>query len=227
MIVRKLILGLVMVVASPWTVFALEDSHGHESANTAVEDPHGEDDHASHDGHGDDHASHDGHGSANPLTINPDLALFTAAIFVVLLIVLSKFAWGPIVAALDSRERQIADNIDEAQRAADDAKQQMADYEVKLSEAADEVRAMLDEARRDAESTRQRIVNEAQDAANEEKQRALREIDLAKRQALEELWQESVDRAFDLAGQVVGRELDAKDHAKLIQESADKLPSQT
>ena len=103
----------------------------------------------------------------------------------------------------------------------------MADYEVKLSGAADEVRAMLDEARRDAEYTRQRIVNEAQDAANEEKQRALREIDLAKRQALEELWQESVDRAFDLAGQVVGRELDAKDHAKLIQESADKLPSQT
>ena len=220
MIVRKLILGLVMavaVVASPWTVFALEDSHGHESANTAAEDPHG----------GDDHASHDGHGSANPLTINPDLALFTAAIFVILLIVLSKFAWGPIVAALDKRERQIADNIDQAQRAADDAKQQMADYEVKLSGAADEVRAMLDEARRDAEYTRQRIVNEAQDAANEEKQRALREIDLAKRQALEELWQESVDRAFDLAGQVVGRELDAKDHAKLIQESADKLPSQT
>ena len=177
--------------------------------------------------HGGDPSPHGGdHGSANPLTVDPDLPIVTAIIFVVLLLVLWKFAWGPIVAGLDKREKRIADSIDEARQTAEEAKKQLADYEAKLASAADEVRQIVEQGRRDAESDRQRIVNEARQAAAEERDRAVREIGQAKKQALHELWQESVDRAFDLAGQVVRKELKPDDHARLITESMEKFPSQ-
>ena len=92
--------------------------------------------------------------------------------------------------------------------------------------AADEVRALLDQGRKDAEAQRQQIVSEAQDAARAEKERAVREIDVAKNEALSELAEKSVDTAVDLAGRIVGQQLQAADHTQLIQEALKKFPSQ-
>lgn len=161
----------------------------------------------------------------NPLTADPDLAIVTAVIFVILLVVLYKFAWGPITEGLEKREQGIADQIDEAKRVNLDAKKMVAQYEAKLESAAEEVREMLEEARRDAESTKQRIVNEARDAAVTERDQALRDIELAKYQALHELSQSAINKAVDLAGEIVGRELKPEDHSSLIIESLQKLPS--
>src|SRR5262245_29807260 len=86
-------------------------------------------------------------GDPSPLSIDTDLAVWTFVVFFVLLAVLAKFAWGPITEALDKRERHIAENIAAAQRAQDDARNMLAGYERKLAGAADEVRAMLEEAR--------------------------------------------------------------------------------
>ena len=59
--------------------------------------------------------AHDDHGAhaanTNPLSFDPDLALWTLGVFVLLLLILKKFAWGPIVAGLDKREHKIADDI--------------------------------------------------------------------------------------------------------------------
>ena len=154
------------------------------------------------------------------------LAIWTAVVFLVTLIVLWKFAWGLITVGLQKREDSIAENIATAKNAAEEARRLTSEYEAKLASAADEVREMLEEARRDADATRQRIVNEAQEAATEEKSRALREIELAKNQALEKLLQESVNRAFDLAGQIVGRDLKTEDHARLIKDTLENLPNQ-
>ena len=161
----------------------------------------------------------------NPLTADPDLAIVTAVIFVILLVVLYKFAWGPITEGLEKREQGIADQIDEAKRVNLDAKKMVVQYEAKLESAAEEVREMLEEARRDAESTKQRIVNEARDAAVTERDQALRDIELAKYQALHELSQSAINKAVDLAGEIVGRELKPEDHSSLIIESLQKLPS--
>src|SRR5687767_84850 len=59
--------------------------------------------------HGDAHGHAIGHSDkkANPLEFQTDLAIWTAVVFVVLLLVLSKFAWGPIVAGLEKREQRI------------------------------------------------------------------------------------------------------------------------
>ena len=162
----------------------------------------------------------------NPLAFDPDLAIFTAIVFVMLLLVLRKFAWGPITEALDKREQGIADYAEQAKQSARQAEQTLVKYQARLDAAADEVREMIAEARRDADSTKQRIVAEAQDAAQKERDRALADIEAAKNKALSELAQKSIDTAVALAGQVVRREIKTADHATLIQEALLKFPSQ-
>ena len=151
---------------------------------------------------------------------------FSAAlVFCLLFGVLAKFAWGPIVAALEKREKFIADQLAEAQRNNEEAKRLLADHESKLATAADEVKSMMEDARRDAEHQKTRIIAEAEEAAAAQKTRVVREIDAAKNEALKQLAQTSVDQAVGLAGRIVGQSLSKDDHGKLIQDALKQFPS--
>jgi F-type H+-transporting ATPase subunit b len=163
---------------------------------------------------------------ANILAFEPDLAVVTAIVFLVLLAILWKFAWGPIMDGLKKREDSIAEEIASAERSNEKAQQLLGDYEARLSTAAEEVRSLIEQGRRDAESQKQQILTEAQKAARAERDRALREISVAKNEAMAELAQQSVDAAVDLAGRIVGKQLDTADHSRLIAEALDKFPSQ-
>lgn len=169
-----------------------------------------------------------GHGGANtnPLSIDPDLAICTAIVFLVLLAVLAKFAWGPIVIGLDNREKSIADQIEEAKRSAEKANAMLQQYDAKLAAAADEVRALMVEARKDADAAKDRIVTEAKEAAQKERERAVEDIRLATDKALEALAEKVVNTSVSLAGRMLRREVDSKAHADLIKESLDQFPSQ-
>ena len=130
----------------------------------------------------------------------------------------------PIAEALDQREHGIAGQIDEANRSNEEAKRLLAEHQSRLDGARDEVKGLLEQARRDAESQKQQIVIEAQQAAQAEKERAVREIGLAKNQALQDLAERSVDTAVNLAGQIVRRQLTPDDHADLIKSALPQLP---
>lgn len=191
------------------------DEHGGEDA-AASQAAHGAD-----DGHGDGAA----HSNTNPLSVDPDLAIFTAIIFALLAVILRKFAWGPIRDAVEQREKRIADQLAEAQRSTDEARRLLNEHEAKLANTSEEVKAMMDDARRDAEHQKNRIVAEAEEAATAQKTRAVREIDAAKNLALEQLAQTSVDQAVGLAGRIVGHSLNKDDHGKLIQDALKQFPS--
>ena len=211
-VVRALAAALAIVAWSPPVVTSVaraEDPAAHaEKAEAGHEAP----------GHG------DAHGEPNPLAIDVDLAVYTLLVFVVLLVVLKKFAWGPIAAALDLREQKIADQIAAAESANDEAKRMLAQYEAKLAKAAEEVRGILDEARRDAEHTQQDILAKARADAGTEMDRAKREIGTAKDQALKELAETSANLAVDLAGRIVRAKLTVQDHARLIEDAMASFP---
>jgi F-type H+-transporting ATPase subunit b len=177
--------------------------------------------------HGD--AAHGGHGSGepDPLSWDTDLAIWTFVVFLVLLLVLWKFAWGPISQALDKREANIAENIAAAKRAQEDAREMLAEYERKLAGAADQVREMLDEARRDAEHTKQEIIAEAKSAAQAEHERAMRDIRTAADTAVKDLSARSADLAIALAGKVISAKLTPEERSGLVQESLNKFASGT
>jgi F-type H+-transporting ATPase subunit b len=154
-----------------------------------------------------------------------DLAIYTFIVSVLLLLILLKFAWRPIIVGLKKREDKIARQIEEAHLANQRANQTLQEYQARLDAAAEEVRGLIAEGRREAEASRDKILSEAQEAAQRERERALAEIGAAKNQALSEIAATHVDHAFALARQVVRKEITPDEHAQLIRESLDRFPS--
>jgi F-type H+-transporting ATPase subunit b len=166
-----------------------------------------------------------GPGIEQPQEFKSDLALFTLVVFLLLLAILWKFAWGPIVASLERREETIANHIAEAQRNHEEAKRLLAQYEQKLALAAGEVRELMEQARRDAEHAKQAILTEAKTEALAERSRSLHEIETAADAAMEGLAHRAAQLAVDLAGKILQSQLTTADHARLIEEAVAKFPA--
>ena len=110
-----------------------------------------------------------------------------------------------------------------AKRDRDEAELRRKEYEDRLAQARAEATALVDEGRRDALVTKQRIEEEAQREADKRLERAKREIQIATETATKELYQLSTRLATEMAGKVIGRELTPQDHERLIAESLDGL----
>jgi F-type H+-transporting ATPase subunit b len=180
-----------------------------------------------------EHAAHDpydlSHANAtrnltDPSALQADAAIATFVIFLLLLGILIKFAWGPISRGLEARERSIAERIEQARIAAEQAAEQLRAYEAKLAAAAAEAQAIVAKARQDADAAAQRMVAEASAAAQKERERALADIAAAKRLALREIAEKSVDTAIGLARNILRRELRPADHEQLIQDALKQFP---
>lgn len=172
-----------------------------------------------------------GHANAGPAQGSPeefkgDLSIYTFVVFLLLLAILGKFAWRPIMSGLEKREQSIAHMIDEAKENQHKTQEALKQYEAKLAAATEETRLMLAQARQDAEVAKEKIIAEAQVAAQRERDKSLAEIRAAKEGALREMAEKSVDTAFALAGRVLHKEIRPADHTALIAESLAKFPSQ-
>jgi F-type H+-transporting ATPase subunit b len=184
------------------------------------------------DEHGSGHAPEIGHNAPagvaqkdfeSPAWFQTDLAVWSFAVFLALLALLTKFAWKPIMQGLEKREDGIARQIAETRASNEEAKRMLASYERRLSEASEEVRGMLEEARRDADTTRQSIVAEARKAAEEELSRATREIQLAKDDALSQIAEKAGHLAVEVAGKFLRDKLGHDDQARLVRDSVASL----
>ncbi len=169
------------------------------------------------------HAEHGASDAPNPLAVDIDLAIWTGVVFAVLLLVLSKFAWPAISAALEEREKRIESNIAEADAKHEEAKQLLVQYEARLASAADEVRALMEEARRDAEHTKSQILAEAKQLAEQERERAVRDVERAADNAIASLAETSANLAVDLAGKVVKQNISAEQQAELVRDALSRL----
>ncbi|WP_235934932.1 F0F1 ATP synthase subunit B [Candidatus Laterigemmans baculatus] len=216
---RRLLASLLMVLAvviSP-AVCSAQATPGEVPAEAVDVEVH--DEHLAHD-------EHAAHAEAPPL-LNIDFgsAVWNLLIFLVVLAILGKFVWPQILAGLQARENKIHTDLQDAERANREAKQLLAQYQTQLDEAQVKVQEMLAEARRDAERTGARIVEEAKGDADRQRQRAVADIEAAKTVAITELADQTSELAIALARQVVGRELNPSDHAELIRQSLERIPS--
>lgn len=205
-----LLVGCGIVVATPASA---DDAHP-PAAAAAGEHGHGD------AGHG------DSHGQRGPMTADKadvDLAVWTIVTFIVFLVVLTKAAWKPLTEGLDKRERSMRDALAAAEEARVKAEQLLTKHEAQLAETAAQVRAMLDEARRDAEASKQQIISDAQKAADANTQRALAEIEQARATALTELFELMSKTVTNATEKVIGRTLSGEDHDRLVRESLSGL----
>lgn len=206
-----------------------DHDHGDGDADHGVEE-HGDEEHgdAGHGGgeHGDAGHGDAGHGKAGPpLNFTADLALWSLIVFVMLLFVLKKVAWGPIIDGLDKRESGIRAAIAEAQENQRKSEALMAEYEAKLRDAEQTVAEMVAEAKRDAERTAQDIVSKAQADVDSMRERATEEIGRAKDTALAEVF-DSVNSRIALATEhVLGRAISGEDQERLVEEALAEIGS--
>ncbi|MCA9255771.1 MAG: F0F1 ATP synthase subunit B [Phycisphaerales bacterium] len=211
---RKPLIILTILLAtcgvSSIPVFAEEPAHG-ASETTAA--------------HGGDAGHADDGGHAKPALLHWDFgaALWSIAVFVVLLVILRVAAWKPILKGLNERETFIRNSLEEAKREREKAQQQQAEFEAKLMKSQQEAAAVVEEGRRDAEEMRKRIVSEAKAEAEAVADRAKREIELARNDALQKLHDQTVAISTMVAGRMIQRELNAGDHETLINESIAEL----
>lgn len=148
---------------------------------------------------------------------------WTLVIFVIVLIVLGKFAWGPILNNLQGRESFIREALESAKRDREAAEARLKEYEQKLAASRAEATAIVEEGRRDAEVVKRRIEAAAKEEADKMIERAKREIHIATDTATKELYTLSAKLATQLAVQVIGRELSPQDHQRLISQAIDGI----
>lgn len=152
-----------------------------------------------------------------------DLGIYTLIVFGLLFFVLAKFAWKPFTEGLAKREAGIAAAKDEAVRAKHDAERVRDQLRAEFAAAQDKIRAMMDEARRDADVLKASEKAVGQKEAQDERERAKREIETAKEQALQEIQQTAVQLASLMSTKAVGRSMTDDDHRRLVAESLSEL----
>ncbi len=163
--------------------------------------------------------------SPNIMEIQAPLALWTVVVFGLLLVILGRFAWRPVIRAMHEREAHLEQVLLDSERARNEAEAIAASHRKQLAGAADEVRALIEQARKDALVSADAIIKKAQAEAESSRERAEREITGARDQALMEIWSKTADLAVSVAGRVLEKELGDNDHRRLVEAALNELPS--
>lgn len=171
-------------------------------------------------------AGEEGNGGAvSPFAGDVGNAIWTIIIFVLVVVVLGKFAWGPILSALQKREDFIRESLDHAKKDREQAEARLKEYSDKIEAARAEASAIVEEGRRDAEVLKAKIDENAKNEADATLERAKREIELAKDTAIKELYDRTANLATDVASRIIRKEMNAADHERLVAESIAELQS--
>jgi len=150
-------------------------------------------------------------------------AVWVLIIFVVLLIILYPTAWKNVLAGLKAREERIRKDIRDAETARERAEATLRDYNTQLAGAENKVREMLGKATADAEKIATTIRMQAQQDAEQIKERTNKDLEAAKKQAMAEFRQYAATVATSAAEQILRRNLNADDQRELVNRSLDQL----
>ena len=152
------------------------------------------------------------------LGISTPYIIVTAVAFVVLFLLLKKFAFGPIFDMLQARQDNIRHNLDEAQSRRDEMVRLQHDYEERLAKIEDEARNKIQAAVKEAQAARDEILQRAQADAQTIVLRGQADVETQRQQAMVTMRNEVADLAIQAASRVVHSHLNAGNHAALIDE---------
>ena len=150
-------------------------------------------------------------------------AAWAIGLFGLLLLVLGRFAWKPIIKTLQDREQVISAIVSEAERRLKESQELLAEYQARLASAQAEAKEALNKAKTESLALREDILKKARDDAAGAVGQAQRNIEQAKRQALNEIYQTTAELATSVAAKIIHKELNPEDHRRLVQESLDRL----
>ncbi|PYS07245.1 MAG: ATP synthase F0 subunit B [Acidobacteria bacterium] len=160
----------------------------------------------------------------NPL-IQPDPGLFiwTIVTFLVLLALLAKFAWRPLLQALESRQERIRKSLEDAERARQELERLQQESAKIMQQARIEAESIVTQTRADAERLREELKQKAKDEADNILRNAQQQIQLQTRQAIQQIRHEVADIAVLLASKLLERNIAKEDNARLIDDTLKQI----
>jgi F-type H+-transporting ATPase subunit b len=148
--------------------------------------------------------------------INPGLIFWTVITFILLLLILKKFAWKPILAALDQREAAIKESIEKAERAKDEAQKILFENQASLAKAEEESKKIVEQGRIYAEKLKDQVIKESKDQAQRILNEASAEIERKKEAAFGELKSQIADLVIQTTEKVLGETVDKNVHKRIV-----------
>jgi F-type H+-transporting ATPase subunit b len=156
----------------------------------------------------------------NPLVQpDPGLYIWTIATFLILLWLLAKFAWRPLLAALEQRQETIRKSLDDARQAKQDLERLNAESRKILNEARVQAEHILSQTRTDASRLRDELKQKAQSEAAGVIKNAERQIEMETARAIQQIRNEAVDISIAIASKVLERNVTKEDNERLIEET--------
>jgi F-type H+-transporting ATPase subunit b len=155
--------------------------------------------------------------------VNPWTMLFAWVNLLILYLFLKKLAFKPLMSMITSRQEEIDGMYSDAEKSRDDAAKMKEEYEEKLSSANKESEQILKSAVRRAQLKEEEILKEAGEEAARVLERAEEQIALEKKQALNDIKNEVSSMAIGIASAVIERDVDEREHRKLIDDFIDNM----
>ena len=156
-------------------------------------------------------------GGANLLSPNGGLMFWTIIIFVLLLVLLSRFAFKPMLAAVEAREKKLQADLDDAKRDREEAMRVLAEHRAQLEKARAEAQKLIADGRATADKLRNDLLEQTKAQQQEMLDRARRDIENEKNNAIAALRREAVDLAIAGAGKVIERNLENVANRELVE----------
>ncbi len=155
--------------------------------------------------------------------IEPGLFLWSVFTFLLLVFLLYRFAYGPLIELQRQRQEEIHESIREAERLREEARALIEDYRAQMAEARGDAEEILEQARKVGESTRNEILTEARVQAERNVEKAREQIERETRQALRQIKREVADLTVAATEKVTRRTLSDQDHMRMIKEAIDEI----
>lgn len=158
--------------------------------------------------------------------VTPEMGtiLWTLITFTILLVLLSRFAWKPLLAMLDEREKSVKDSLQAAERARAEADEILRKNQEILAGARRETAALIEQGRKESETLRAEILAQARQEALDLVEQGKRQVQFEQKQAIDSLRRQVADLAIGAAERLIHSELDDAKHRELVAEYVKSLP---
>ena len=157
--------------------------------------------------------------AVGPDILIPKMAEFIPALiaFLVILAVLAKLVWPPVLEMMEKRQQKIQEDLDAAQRSKIQAAEEAKSYEAKILEAHHEADAIVARAKKEAEEVRSAVLAKAQREAADIIAKAHGAVDSERHKAMIELSSSVVDLSVEIASKIIGNDLSVEEQRKLAE----------
>lgn len=168
-----------------------------------------------------------GHSDANWLESwimpDPGIFLWTIVTFLIVLLILKVKAWGPLVEALENREKLVEDSLKAAEKAIEEAEKVSNDYEQSIKDAQVKSQKIILDSKKAAEKVKAEIEKTTAEKAESMIKNAKEQINSEKDNAIKDIRDIAIDLSIDIASKVIEKNIDSEENRRLIEEAMNNI----